>query len=235
MNEYNISNEDHIIIYGRESVFFIPRIWFMFRSFGHDKTKLHLMQGSLEDWIRLGGEVENVPVKVPQATNIVQQHQKNNKNDINCGYVANHDTSSYIVSIEDMMNRISHQQQEDKDEERDYVIIDSRGSSFIKGHIPNSIHIPYNKFTETDNSLQMKSKNDIHKIFKDAGIDPNTEKTVICSCGSGVSACTTFLALELCGRNVDDTNSTLMYDGSWSEWGNEGTTPKVITPKEDND
>ena len=66
---------------------------------------------------------------------------------------------------------------------------------------------------------------ELQKVFREVGIDPNSNKTIICSCGSGVSACTTFLALELCGRNVDN-QPTFLYDGSWSEWGNDTLTPK---------
>ena len=39
------------------------------------------------------------------------------------------------------------------------------------------------------------------------------KKKIICSCGSGVSACTLALTLSLIG-----INNWSVYDGSWTEW-----------------
>jgi len=65
----------------------------------------------------------------------------------------------------------------------------------------------------------------------DDDIFNNTKKEVIISCGSGVSACHLFLALEECGRN---NSNTLVYDGSWAEWGQEEHTPKTVPNNSNN-
>ncbi len=233
MDEYNISNNDHIIIYGRENVHFTPRIWFMFRSFGHNKSKLHLMQGSLEDWIHKGGEIDHHEVKVPKAQDILKKLNQSigNQEVISSAfaYKAN-ENPSYMYTMENVLQKINNQSYVSVKGENDidYIIIDSRGSSFIKGSIPSSINLPYNVFTEPNYSSRFKRKEELVEIFSDAGVDPFTTKTIICSCNSGVSACTLFFALELCGRNADeDSTKTKMYDGSWSEWGKEKMTPKI--------
>jgi len=233
MDEYNISNHDHIIIYGRKSVLFTPRTWFLFQSFGHNPSKVHLMQGSLEEWIDLGGDTETNPVIVPRAKDLLASKTTTSTTSIN----KKHDreeyfcrpTSKYIpreypsnvLNMDQVLNYVIG-----KDTSK-YVIIDSRGSSFVKGNIPNSVHIPYSTLMEPDNTLKLKDKDELSNTFMEAGVDPLTDKIIICSCGSGVSACTVFLALEQCGRNIDDKKS-FMYDGSWSEWGAEHDTPKVI-------
>ena len=51
MDAYNIRNEDHIVIYARRGALFTPRMWFLFVSMGHDENRVHLMQGSLEDYV----------------------------------------------------------------------------------------------------------------------------------------------------------------------------------------
>ena len=48
--------------------------------------------------------------------------------------------------------------------------------------------------------------------FEAGGI--NTDRPVITSCGSGVTACGLALALAILGNE-----KTFVYDGSWSEWG----------------
>jgi thiosulfate/3-mercaptopyruvate sulfurtransferase len=191
------------------------------------------MQGSLEDWILKGGDTDHHEVKVPKAKDILKKLNQTIGDQAalssTFAYKANKNPS-YIYTIEDILQKINNQSyfsmREKNDNEIDYVIIDSRGSSFIKGSIPTSINVPYNVFTEPHNSLIFKKKEELVDLFHDAGVDPFTKKTIVCSCNSGVSACTLFLALELCGRNVD-VDSIYMYDGSWSEYGKEKATPKI--------
>ena len=63
MDAFNICNTehavDHVVIYARRGAVFTPRTWFSFVSMGHDPMKVHLMQGSLEDWVEHGGWVED--------------------------------------------------------------------------------------------------------------------------------------------------------------------------------
>jgi thiosulfate/3-mercaptopyruvate sulfurtransferase len=215
MDAYEISNDDHIIIYGRESVFFTPRIWFMLKSFGHNPARLHLMQGSYEEWVQKGGEIETEEKRVDEPKDIFKKIEQSTSQ---FQYKARVNPS-YIFSMNDVSNNL------DSEEENKSIIVDSRGSSYVKGNIPNSIHIPYKTLVDSNNSLKLKSKDELLAIFDDAGIDPLISRTIICTCGTGVSACSVFLALVQCGRDVDN-GSTFMYDGSWSEWGKESATPK---------
>lgn len=110
-------------------------------------------------------------------------------------------------------------------EEENAIIVDPRGSSFAKsGHIPGAKHIPYSSLVEKDNALKLKSKEELLDIFEAAGVDVNSDKDIVCSCGHGVSVCHVVLALEQCGR----TNKTFIYDGSWQEWSSDPNSPKVL-------
>jgi thiosulfate/3-mercaptopyruvate sulfurtransferase len=53
--------------------------------------------------------------------------------------------------------------------------------------------------------------------FRQAGVD--LSRPVIASCGSGVTACTILLALDLLGHQ-----NHALYDGSWTEWGGQADT-----------
>jgi len=67
----------------------------------------------------------------------------------------------------------------------------------------------------------MKSRDEIRHLFADAGVDP--ERPFVASCGSGVTANSLILAARLLGNR-----DTRLYDGSWSEWGADPTTPKDV-------
>jgi len=51
----------------------------------------------------------------------------------------------------------------------------------------------------------------------------NEAKTVVCCCGSGVTACHTILALALAGRP-----DGLLYEGSWSDWAADPALPAEL-------
>ena len=63
----------------------------------------------------------------------------------------------------------------------------------------------------------MKPDQELIELFSRAGLKEN--KTVVTSCGSGITACNLALALHLIGRT-----DVAIYDGSWSEWGGRADT-----------
>src|SRR5262249_11371119 len=87
------------------------------------------------------------------------------------------------------------------------------------GHVPGARNVPSAIILKDDGTL--KSKEELEKIFRDAGIDP--QAPVVTMCGSGVTSSMLSLALAVVGQ----TNAAV-YDGSWAEWGQE----KLGTPVE---
>jgi thiosulfate/3-mercaptopyruvate sulfurtransferase len=216
MDAMHIGNTDHVVVYGKEGCIFTPRTWFLFYAMGHDKQRIHLMQGPLEEWIAKGGEIESRPVKELRAKDLFPLKPAS-------GYHYQARETSNTCNMDFVLEALS-----DKDSTK---ILDPRGSSFKKGHIPGAIQIPYKNLVEPGNALKFKSRSELEKVMHAAGLDLTTKDTIICSCGSGVSVCHLLVALRECGRSLEpsgDEGKTVMYDGSWSEWGSDRNTPKIM-------
>ena len=82
-----------------------------------------------------------------------------------------------------------------------------------KGNIPGSINIPFTDLV--DKRGRFLSKSILKKKFG-RHINFPSIKEVICTCGSGVTACNIIFGLNLLG-----IQNLKLYDGSWAQWGKE--------------
>ena len=239
MDAYGIRNNNHVIIYAKRGAVFTPRTWFLFLSMGHDLSKVHLMQGSLEDWMESGGDVE--------TNSLLNDHNKTAEGDYSncfeCGilnvpklhsfynkadsvYQLDIPRAAHICNKKEVLRAVNNCIAEDKST----IILDTRGSGYSqKGHMPSAIHLPYRELLNPSNLLQLKSISELHTVFSERSInyqDPNQK--IILSCGSGVSVCHGFLAMKILGREITEEN-TRIYDGSWKEWGRlDDKLPRVL-------
>lgn len=89
------------------------------------------------------------------------------------------------------------------------------------GHIPGSRNVPYKALYAADGTF--KDKAALRAVFEEAGVD--LARPLVTTCGSGMTACALAFALHLIGKQ-----DVALYDGSWSEWGSDPETPKVLGP-----
>ena len=195
ISSLGINNTDQLIIYDMYGMFSAARIWFMFKAFGHKNVSL--LNGGLPEWINSNGEISN---------KIKKYKQSNYKAILN---------KSLIVNYEDVLDNIKSNK---------YNLLDARSPErFLgrdneprpgmkSGHIPKSKNLFFNNLINQD-SKKFLNKKEIKNIINNLEIDD--KKEIICSCGSGVTACILKFAIEL----IDKDKNIKIYDGSWSEWG----------------
>mgnify|MGYP003386092959 CR=1 FL=1 len=91
------------------------------------------------------------------------------------------------------------------------------------GHIPGSLHLAFPAVLEEGgDSTRFKGWQELRRVFEETGVVAGSE--VIFTCGSGVTAAVLALARSHSGT---DERLSAVYDGSWSEWGSDSSTPKM--------
>jgi thiosulfate/3-mercaptopyruvate sulfurtransferase len=188
-----ISNDHHVIVYDRAKMASAARVWWMFKTFGH--RKVSVLQGGLTQWQAEGREVtREIPTPLPVVYRADLQ-------------------KSWVWTWQDVQGNLTHHGAQ---------VVDARSSGRFSGidpeprqvprlgHIPGSVNLPWDTLLVPETSSIDTVDGLIARIAQ-AGI-PMTSP-VVCSCGSGVTACVAALALHLAGHPA-----VAVYDGSWAEW-----------------
>ena len=195
ISSLGINNNDKLIIYDMYGMFSAARIWFVFKAFGH--SNVSLLNGGFPAWLDSGGDISNEINELKSTT----YKAKLNK--------------SLIANYNQVLKNLSNQK---------YQVLDARSPDRFSGigeeprpgmksgHIPKSKNLYFNDLINQD-TKKFIEKEEIENLIKKSDID--TKKDIICSCGSGVTACILKFAIELVHKN----KNIKIYDGSWSEWG----------------
>ena len=193
-----INKDSIIVVYDQIGIYTSPRVWWMFKAMGHQKV--YILNGGLPDWIDEGFETENKQTRnYPLGNFKALFNRKNVKN--------------WKQVLENLKTH-------------SFTVIDARSSGRFKGIqpepreglrsgcIPNSKNLP---FTEVIKDGKFKSVEDLKNIFNQLKVE---DKDLVFSCGSGITACIILVASELISEN-----NTAVYDGSWTDWGQNHQLP----------
>ncbi len=206
IGQMGISENDHVVIYDRQGLFSAARVWWTFKLMGHDKVQV--LRGGLPAW-----KAADLPVTDQVPTPVPTRY-----------------TSDYlpekIININDLQHTLKAPGS---------LILDARPKGRFEGttpepraglraglragHMPGSRSLPFGELLR-DGAL--KPREELETIFRTYGIDD--VKTIITTCGSGVTAAIISMALYEAGHTA-----TRLYDGSWAEWGQDNLDTPVIT------
>lgn len=187
-----INSSSKLVIYDNLGVYSSPRVWWMFKAMGHDNVTV--LDGGLPDWISNGYPTEEIHLnKKSRLGNFKANFKKEMVFDFD-KISANIQDQNAIVIDARSEGRFNGTAPEPRPELK-------------SGHIQNSLNIPYEKVLENG---KFKSVSELEAIFNS---ETYSDKALVFSCGSGLTACIILLASELVLPN-----KKAVYDGSWTEW-----------------
>jgi len=195
-----IGSEDDVVVYDASGQnFSAPRLWYMLRSFGHDRVAV--LDGGIRRWVEEARPVEAGRRAHAPAT-----------------FHATLDRSRWRDLSAMLGNLVSGAEQ----------VVDARSAGRFGatepeprpgvrgGHIPGSRNVHYARLVHEDGT--MRNAPELQLLFAQAGVD--VHRPIVTSCGTGITACAVALALEVAGAPA-----VAVYDGSWTEWGGRSDTP----------
>ncbi len=197
-----IERNDHVVLYDSVGLYSAPRVWWLFRLYGYDKVSI--LNGGFPRWQAEGRPVETEAPEMPVPS------------------------VPFEVGFRPKLMRILPQMKANLESGKEHVL-DARSPGRFAGtepeprpgvrpgHIPGSRNLHYAALVDPETRL-VKEADALAALFADAGVAP--DRPVVCSCGSGVTACALAFGLHLIGRE-----DVAVYDGSWSEWGAQSDTP----------
>lgn len=203
VRKLGLGDGHRLVIYDQNGFFAAARVWWMFRTMG--VTDIMVLDGGLQAWIAAGGQFENLPPHTTERhfTPRLRADLLKTTPQIHAAL------ASSAIQIIDARpaGRFTGQAPEPR-------------KDLPSGHIPGSFNLPGGQLlTQTGH---MKSAAELATLFKAAGIDVTAP--VITTCGSGVTAAVTALALATLGNDLAG-----VYDGSWTEWASDPANPVVTT------
>jgi thiosulfate/3-mercaptopyruvate sulfurtransferase len=191
-----VSNHAPVIIYGQASMAMGPaRAWWMFKVFGH--AEVSVLDGGLQTWQAAGYDLTEGPPSLAAPGDFTALYHP-----------------ARVATLQDV---------QEAQKLPACLILDARPPARFNGntpeprpglqsgHIPGSINLPALLLLDSVTG-RIKPADSIRELLLRAGY--NESKPVIATCGSGITACMIALCLEYAGYPP-----CAVYDGSWSEWG----------------
>ena len=199
MSRLGIRNDHKVIVYDNLASMLAGRMRWALRYYGHGDVRV--LDGGWERWLAEGHPVSSVVPQFEPTT-----------------YVTRADTSLIATAGEILAGlEAGSMQLIDVRSPAEYVGESSRAAA--AGHIPGAINAPWQLMLADDRTV--RPANELREQLENLGIELKAEDTVL-YCNSGVSATVGMLAMEIAGAE-----NLRLYDGSWTDWGNNPSTPKA--------
>ncbi len=187
-----------IVVYGQTgSALAACRAWWMLRHFGHHDVAV--LDGGLPKWL-----AENRPV-TDAPTPPRERHFTARAN------------SFLLREYDQVLANVKSKREQLVDARATERFTGAADEPWGKaGHVPGSYNLPFDRLLNADGTF--RDADAIRTAFYDAGV--NLDKSVVTSCGSGVTACVLALGAYIAGKK-----EVAVYDDSWAEWASTEGSP----------
>jgi thiosulfate/3-mercaptopyruvate sulfurtransferase len=202
MQSLGIGDGARIVVYDNSPLHSAFRTWWMLRAFG--ALQVAVLDGGMQKWLAEGRPVEGGRAEVRHGHFTPLPDER-----------AVADKAFMLANLASG----SHQVLDARSAER-FAGGGPDKHGVNGGHIPGSRNLPQDRLFNPDNSF--KQGDALRAEFEAAGID--LDRPLVTTCGSGVTA-----AILLFGARLLGNSDVKLYDGSWTEWGADPTTPKATT------
>jgi thiosulfate/3-mercaptopyruvate sulfurtransferase len=200
MERLGVGSGDRIVVYDNSPLRTAARGWFMLRHFG--AAQVATLDGGFQRWVAEGRETESGE-PTPRTARFEAEERDE------------------IVTKQQLLAGTGLPWVDARGRPRFEGSEPDPRSGVATGHAPGARNLPYAAVYDDDG--RFKPVEELRRLFAEAGIDPT--KPFVASCGSGVTANSLIFAAHLIGND-----EARLYDGSWSEWGADPATPKVLGP-----
>jgi thiosulfate/3-mercaptopyruvate sulfurtransferase len=201
MASLGLADTDDLIVYDGSGVnLSAPRVWWMFRAFGH--ARVAVLDGGSGKWRREARPLERGVPPPPAPGRFTARLTPGVVLDLAAVQSALSGATAQVVDMRSA-GRFAGTEPEPR-------------TGLRGGHIPGSRSLPFSELVTPDGTLLPPER--LRQRIVAAGVD--LSRPVVATCGSGTSACALIHALHLIGHE-----RVALYDGAWTEWGGRRDTP----------
>ncbi|MDH5407052.1 MAG: sulfurtransferase [Gammaproteobacteria bacterium] len=198
LSALGLSDKTHVIAYDDEGGGRACRFLWTLDVVGH--AKFSLLNGGLSAWANEGHNVTS-EIDYPQKGKYIAKIRPEPIADRQ--YILDHLNNDQVTIL-------------DARSPQEYAgtkVFAQRG-----GHIPGAVNIEWTEAMDKDRNMRLRPENDLREMLETKAITP--DKEIITHCQTHHRSAHSYIMLKSLGyTNIKG------YPGSWSDWGNDTTTP----------
>jgi thiosulfate/3-mercaptopyruvate sulfurtransferase len=197
------SKEHQAVVYDRQGTTYCGRMWWMLKWLGHENVAV--LDGGLQAWVAAGGTTQTGAATPAQSGEALKAFT----------------LQAPLVDLRDVASVQTQLTQAGQ------TVLDARGAPRFRGevepldpvagHLPGALNRPFTQNLGEDGLFKPAA---VLRAEFQALLGQRDPASVVHQCGSGVTAVSNLLAMEVAGLG-----RTALFAGSWSEWCSDPARP----------